>query len=82
MMFTGRLGLGNQECMASPQPVPVSEDVRPCSVYCGVDCSVILTLDGTLLCCGNNRLVTAFFFDIAILSIKIQIIIDFDITYG
>ncbi|XP_076440668.1 serine/threonine-protein kinase Nek8-like [Babylonia areolata] len=51
----GRLGLGNQECMASPQPVAVSEDIRPCSVYCGVDCSVILTLDGTLLCCGNNR---------------------------
>ena len=41
--------------MASPQPVAVSEDIRPCSVYCGVDCSVILTLDGTLLCCGNNR---------------------------
>ena len=52
---SGRLGLGNQECMASPQPVAVSEDIRPCSVYCGVDCSVILTLDGTLLCCGNNR---------------------------
>lgn len=55
-LSTGRLGLGNQDCMASPQPVAVSEDIRPCSVYCGVDCSVILTLDGTLLCCGNNRL--------------------------
>ncbi|KAK7468188.1 hypothetical protein BaRGS_00036601 [Batillaria attramentaria] len=51
----GRLGLGNQECTAFPQPVAVAEDIRPCSVYCGVDCSVILTLDGTLLCCGSNR---------------------------
>ncbi|PVD23797.1 hypothetical protein C0Q70_17071 [Pomacea canaliculata] len=51
----GRLGLGNEESSPAPQPVAVPDDVRPCSVHCGVDCSVIRTLDGALLCCGSNR---------------------------
>ncbi|KAK3585259.1 hypothetical protein CHS0354_006307 [Potamilus streckersoni] len=51
----GRLGLGNQESYTKPMPVPVPDDLHPCSVHCGVDCSMLLTLDNKLLCCGSNR---------------------------
>ncbi|CAG5116155.1 unnamed protein product [Candidula unifasciata] len=51
----GRLGLGNCEPTTSPQPVVVPEGSRPCAVHCGIDCSVILTLEGFLLCTGSNR---------------------------
>ncbi|XP_041360031.1 serine/threonine-protein kinase Nek8-like [Gigantopelta aegis] len=51
----GRLGLGNQESFSSPQPVPIPNNLRPSSVHCGVDCSMILTLDNKLMCCGSNR---------------------------
>ncbi|XP_035826052.1 serine/threonine-protein kinase Nek8 isoform X2 [Aplysia californica] len=51
----GRLGLGSYESTASPKPVPVGQNVHPCSVHCGMDCSVILTLENSLLCSGSNR---------------------------
>ncbi|KAL5016244.1 hypothetical protein ScPMuIL_005833 [Solemya velum] len=51
----GRLGLGNQESSASPQAVPIPDHLQPLAVHCGVDCSMIVTLDNKLLCCGNNR---------------------------
>nr|XP_022317954.1 serine/threonine-protein kinase Nek8-like [Crassostrea virginica] len=51
----GRLGLGDQESHASPRPVSIPDPLRPSSVHCGVDCSMILTLDNKLLCCGSNR---------------------------
>ncbi|BFY99642.1 hypothetical protein BsWGS_02682 [Bradybaena similaris] len=51
----GRLGLGNYESTSSPKPVAVPENSHPCSVYCGMDCSVFLTLEGLLLCSGSNR---------------------------
>ncbi|KAL4236853.1 Serine/threonine-protein kinase Nek8 [Mactra antiquata] len=51
----GRLGLGSQDSHTTPQPVPFTEGVSPCFVQCGVDCSMVLTLDNKLYCCGNNR---------------------------
>lgn len=51
----GRLGLGNQETQCTPQPVPIPNNLSARSVHCGVDCSVILTSDNKLLCCGSNR---------------------------
>ncbi|GFO13285.1 serine/threonine-protein kinase nek8 [Plakobranchus ocellatus] len=51
----GRLGLGDYASCTSPQPVSVPEGCRPCSVHCGMDCSVILTLERMLLCSGSNR---------------------------
>ena len=54
-LLAGRLGLGTQDSHNTPQPVSFPETLRPCSVHCGVDCSMVLTLDNKLLCCGNNR---------------------------
>ncbi|XP_059151574.1 serine/threonine-protein kinase Nek8-like isoform X2 [Physella acuta] len=51
----GRLGLGNYECTMSPQLVSVPSQSHPCSVHCGMDCSVILTLENSLLSTGSNR---------------------------
>jgi len=51
----GRLGLGTYESTSSPKPVPIPDSMQPCEVHCGMDCSVIMTLDRTLLCSGSNR---------------------------
>lgn len=51
----GRLGLGNYASCTSPQPVAVPDNCHPCSVHCGMDCSVIQTLEKSLLCSGSNR---------------------------
>lgn len=51
----GRLGLATEESCASPCSVPVPENIQPYSVHCGMDSSIILTLDKEILCCGNNR---------------------------
>lgn len=55
--FPGRLGLGTQDSHTTPQAVQFPEGTSPCSVNCGVDCSMIITLDNKLFCCGSNRLV-------------------------
>ncbi|XP_067677206.1 serine/threonine-protein kinase Nek8-like isoform X1 [Haliotis asinina] len=51
----GRLGLGTQDSCNNPMPVQIHDTLRPCSVHCGVDCSMIVTLDNKLLCTGSNR---------------------------
>lgn len=51
----GRLGLGTHDSHTTPQAVSFPEGLSPCSVNCGVDCSMIITLDNKLFCCGNNR---------------------------
>ncbi|XP_006811323.1 serine/threonine-protein kinase Nek8-like [Saccoglossus kowalevskii] len=51
----GRLGLDTTESHKSPQPVIIPDPYQARSVHCGVDCSIIVTVDGTLLVCGNNR---------------------------
>ena len=54
-MSSGRLGLGSQESFCIPQEVPIPADYKPSVVYCGVDSSMLLTLESELLCCGSNR---------------------------
>ena len=56
-ILSGRLGLGTQDSHTTPQAVPFPEGTSPCLVNCGVDCSMIITLDNKLFCCGSNRLV-------------------------
>ena len=51
----GRLGLGNQETYPLPQPVCLEGGLRAKAVQCGVDCSIVLTLNGKLFACGSNR---------------------------
>ncbi|XP_060071044.1 serine/threonine-protein kinase Nek8-like [Ylistrum balloti] len=51
----GRLGLGSQDSFSTPQMVSVPKPHHPSSVHCGMDCSMILTLDNKLLCSGSNR---------------------------
>ncbi|XP_013083908.2 serine/threonine-protein kinase Nek8-like isoform X1 [Biomphalaria glabrata] len=51
----GRLGLGSYESTTSPKEILIPEDAHPCSVHCGMDCSVLLTLEHKLLCSGSNR---------------------------
>ncbi|XP_069125944.1 serine/threonine-protein kinase Nek8-like [Argopecten irradians] len=51
----GRLGLGSQDSFSTPQMVQVPPPHHPSSVHCGMDCSMILTLDNKLLCSGSNR---------------------------
>lgn len=51
----GRLGLGSDESHSLPQEVPIADGWQPKTAYCGVDCSMVLTSDHQLLCCGSNR---------------------------
>lgn len=51
----GRLCLGSQESYCSPQEVMIPDNFQPNLVTCGIDCSMLLTLEGQLLCCGSNR---------------------------
>lgn len=51
----GRLGLGNQQSHALPQPVSLEPGFIAKAVKCGVDCSFVLALNDRLLACGSNR---------------------------
>ena len=51
----GRLGLGNQQSHALPQPVSLEPGFTAKAVRCGVDCSFVLALNDRLLACGSNR---------------------------
>lgn len=51
----GRLGLGNQQSHALPQPVALEPGFTAKAVKCGVDCSFVLTQNDRLLACGSNR---------------------------
>jgi len=51
----GRLGLNNNKTYNIPTMVPqLSENYDVESVYCGVDCSMLLTKSKKLLACGSN----------------------------
>ena len=56
-LCAGRLGLSNEDTYFSPQRVDVTtfDHCRPVDVVCGIDCTMILCHDGSLLCCGSNR---------------------------
>ncbi|CAK8692248.1 unnamed protein product [Clavelina lepadiformis] len=51
----GRLGLSEQGKQPTPTQVPLPEQIEPCCVYCGTDCSMILTKSQMLLASGSNH---------------------------
>ncbi|XP_062509330.1 serine/threonine-protein kinase Nek8-like isoform X2 [Corticium candelabrum] len=51
----GRLGLGSVTSHTTPQQVIIPSSHQTQSVFCGTDCSVILTQEGIILACGSNR---------------------------
>ncbi|XP_010893685.1 serine/threonine-protein kinase Nek8 isoform X2 [Esox lucius] len=51
----GRLGLGTQDSHNSPQQVCVPADFEAQRVLCGVDCSMVISTQNSILACGSNR---------------------------
>lgn len=51
----GRLGLGNQDTHNSPQQVCLPVEFEANRVVCGVDCSIIISSQCSILACGSNR---------------------------
>ena len=54
-MITEQLGLGTQDSHCSPQLVPLQRGSKPTAVFCGTDCTVIITNTGAVLGTGSNR---------------------------
>ena len=54
----GNLGLNDRDDRLKPTLVPLSSHIFPKSVVCGPNYSFIITVEGTVYGCGNNRLVT------------------------
>lgn len=56
LVFTaGRLGLGNQDTHNSPEQVCLPVEFEANRVVCGVDCSIIISSQYSILACGSNR---------------------------
>lgn len=56
LFFTvGRLGLGNQDTHNSPQQVCLPVEFEANRVVCGVDCSIVISSQLSILACGSNR---------------------------
>ncbi|CAB1348971.1 unnamed protein product [Coregonus sp. 'balchen'] len=51
----GRLGLGTQDSHNCPQQVRVPGEFEAHRVLCGVDCSMIISTQNSILACGSNR---------------------------
>ncbi|MED6263280.1 Serine/threonine-protein kinase Nek8 [Characodon lateralis] len=51
----GRLGLGTQDTHNCPQQVPLPAEFEAQRVVCGVDCSMIISMQCCILACGSNR---------------------------
>ncbi|XP_035648076.1 serine/threonine-protein kinase Nek8 isoform X2 [Oncorhynchus keta] len=51
----GRLGLGTQDSHNSPQQVCVPGKFEAHRVLCGVDCSMVISTQNSILACGSNR---------------------------
>uniref|UniRef100_A0A668RN08 Serine/threonine-protein kinase Nek8 n=1 Tax=Oreochromis aureus TaxID=47969 RepID=A0A668RN08_OREAU len=51
----GRLGLGTQDTHNSPQQVCLPGDFEAQRVVCGVDCSMIISNQHSIVACGSNR---------------------------
>ncbi|GFY48916.1 hypothetical protein TNIN_248632 [Trichonephila inaurata madagascariensis] len=52
---SGSLGLGDVTFQVLPQLVQIQCKDPPEKVYCGADCSFLITKDMSLLVCGSNR---------------------------
>uniref|UniRef100_A0A8C4IFI0 Serine/threonine-protein kinase Nek8 n=1 Tax=Dicentrarchus labrax TaxID=13489 RepID=A0A8C4IFI0_DICLA len=51
----GRLGLGTQDTHNSPQQVCLPVEFEAQRVVCGVDCSMIISTQHSIVACGSNR---------------------------
>ncbi|XP_072320516.1 serine/threonine-protein kinase Nek8 isoform X1 [Eucyclogobius newberryi] len=51
----GRLGLGTQDTHNSPQQVCLPVEFEAQRVVCGVDCSMIISTQYSIVACGSNR---------------------------
>lgn len=51
----GRLGLGNEETYSVPKSVALGPHFHPCTAFCGIDSSVVLTQENVMFACGSNR---------------------------
>lgn len=51
----GRLGLGTQDSHNSPQQVCVPGEFEAHRVLSGVDCSMVISTQNSILACGSNR---------------------------
>ncbi|XP_047247170.1 serine/threonine-protein kinase Nek8 isoform X3 [Girardinichthys multiradiatus] len=51
----GRLGLGTQDTHNCPQQVSLPAEFEAQRVVCGVDCSMIISMQCCILACGSNR---------------------------
>ncbi|XP_068173568.1 serine/threonine-protein kinase Nek8 isoform X2 [Antennarius striatus] len=51
----GRLGLGTQDTFNSPQQVTLPVEFEAQRVVCGVDCSMIISTQCSIMACGSNR---------------------------
>uniref|UniRef100_A0A8C7Z9W5 Serine/threonine-protein kinase Nek8 n=1 Tax=Oryzias sinensis TaxID=183150 RepID=A0A8C7Z9W5_9TELE len=51
----GRLGLGTQDTHYSPQQVCLPVGFEAQRAVCGVDCSMIISNQGSIMACGSNR---------------------------
>uniref|UniRef100_A0A8C6NH13 Serine/threonine-protein kinase Nek8 n=1 Tax=Nothobranchius furzeri TaxID=105023 RepID=A0A8C6NH13_NOTFU len=51
----GRLGLSTQDTHNCPQQVCLPAEFKAQRVVCGVDCSMIISTQGSIVACGSNR---------------------------
>eukprot|EP00051_Salpingoeca_urceolata_P019714 m.290868 g.290868 ORF g.290868 m.290868 type:complete len:240 (+) comp19472_c0_seq5:69-788(+) len=51
----GRLGLPSDDTCCLPEMLPLAGDASVESVFCGRDCTIVVTTDHTLFGCGSNR---------------------------
>ncbi|GBN86360.1 Serine/threonine-protein kinase Nek8 [Araneus ventricosus] len=52
---SGCLGLGETGFQLLPQLVQITWKEKPEKIYCGADCSFVITKDSSVLACGSNR---------------------------
>ena len=53
--LSGQLGIGSSDNHCSPQPVSLPNGVLPQHVFCGSDCSMVISTRGAVLATGCNR---------------------------
>lgn len=55
LCLEGRLGLGTQDTHNSPQQVCLPVGFEAQRAVCGVDCSMIISSQSSIMACGSNR---------------------------
>lgn len=55
LCLEGRLGLGTQDTHCCPQQVCLPVEFEAQRVVCGVDCSMIISTQHSIVACGSNR---------------------------